>query len=103
MRIKIVVAAVLGLLLFAGVAEGAYQLRFGYAKRAIQQYTAEVCRGLEGCNDWRVGPCTRRSLHRIDCVSRVFSHEGGACAWVTIAVLPPIANEVQLHHKRILC
>jgi hypothetical protein len=103
MRIKIAVATLLGVLLLAGVADGAYQLRFGYAKRAIQRFTADTCRELEGCNDWRVGPCTRRSLHRIDCVSRVFSREGGGCAWVTIAVLPPNSYDVQIRHKRIHC
>lgn len=103
MRIKIAIATVLGVLLLAGAAQGAYQLRFGYAKRSIQRFTADVCSELEGCKDWRVGPCTRRSLHRIDCVSRVFSEEGGACAWVTIAVLPPSSYDVQIRHKRIRC
>lgn len=103
MRVKVAIMAILGVLLLAGVAEGAYQLRFGYAKRAIQQFTAGVCSELEGCNGWHVGPCRRRSLHRIDCLSTVRSREGGACSWVTIAVLPPNAPDVLIHHKRIVC
>lgn len=103
MKIKVAILALLAVLAFAGVAKGAYQLRFGYAKHSIQQLTAGVCSELEGCHDWSVGPCQRRSLHRIDCVSTVKSREGGACSWVTIAVLPPNATDVKLHHKRIVC
>lgn len=106
MRLKVAVLALLGVLLIASlapVAEGAYQLRFGYAKRAISRFTSSVCNELEGCVGWKVGPCRRRSLHRIDCVSTVRSREGGGCSWVTIAVLPPTASDVILHHKRILC
>lgn len=103
MRIKVAILALLGVLLMAGVAESAYQLRFGYAKRAIARLTSDVCGDLEGCVGWKVGPCQRKSLHRIDCVSTVRSREGGGCRWVTIAVLPRRTADVRLHHKRILC
>lgn len=99
---KIAVAALLGVLLLGGVA-GAHQLRFAQAKRTVKHFTAEVCNQLEGCNGWRVGPCTRRSPHRIDCVSRVFSRQDGVCRWMTIAVLPRNAYNIQIHHKRIIC
>jgi hypothetical protein len=102
-KIKVAVLALIALLAMATLAEGAYQLRFGYAKRAISRFTSGVCNELEGCSGWRVGPCRRRSLHRIDCLSTVRSRQGGGCKWVTIAVLPPTASDVILHHKRILC
>jgi hypothetical protein len=102
MRIRVVIAAVLGLLLFAGVAE-AHKLSFGAAKTEIKRFTAEVCAEAEGCRNWRVGPCRRRSLHRIDCVSQLFSREGGSCGWVTIARVSANSDEVQIHHKRIVC
>lgn len=102
MRIKVAVAAILGLLLFAGIA-GAHKLPFGYAKTEIKRFTAGVCAEADACRNWSVGPCRRRSLHRVDCASRLFSNEGGNCAWVTIAVVPSNSTEVRIHHKRILC
>jgi hypothetical protein len=102
MRVKVAVTAVLGLLVLAGVAE-AHQLPFGLAKTEVKRFTAEVCAESSDCRNWRVGPCRRRSLHRIDCVSELFSHEGGSCAWVTIARAPSNLYEVKIHHKRILC
>ena len=102
MRIKVAVAAVLGLLLMAGIAE-AHTRPFGVAKTAIKRFTAEVCAETEGCKNWRVAPCRRRSLHRVDCVSTLFLPEGGSCAWVTIGRAPSNAYEVKIHHKRILC
>jgi hypothetical protein len=102
MRGKVAIAAVLGLLLVAGVAE-AHKLSYGGAKTEVKRFTAEVCAEADGCKNWRVGPCRRRSSHRIDCVSQIFSREGGSCAWVTIAVVPGNSSEVKIHHKRILC
>ncbi len=102
MRLKVVVAAVLGLLLMVGVAE-AHKLPYGVAKTEIKRFTADVCAEAEGCRNWRVGPCRRRSLHRIDCVSQLFSREGGSCGWVTIAVVPANSTDVRIHHKRIVC
>lgn len=103
MRIKVVIGAVLvGLLATAAVAD-AHKLPFGPAKRAIQQETASVCNEIEGCRNWSVGPCRRRSFHRIDCVSRVTNGEGDACAWVSIARAPSRSYEIRVHHKRIFC
>lgn len=103
MRLKVaVVAAILGVLLSAGVAQ-AHKLPVGEAKQAIRQATAGVCAELEGCKNWKVGPCERKSLHRVDCVSTVKNSEGGACAWVTIARVPPRSYQIQVHHKRIFC
>lgn len=102
MRIKVVIAAVLGLLVFAGVA-GAHQLPFGLAKTEIKRLTAATCAETEGCRNWRVSPCQRKSAHRIDCVSTLVLREGGSCAWVTIARAPKDLYEVRLHHKRIFC
>lgn len=101
MKVKVVIAALLGALLVAGVAE-AHKLPVGAAKRAIQQSTAGVCKELEGCRNWRVGPCQRKSFHRVDCVSAVKLPEG-SCAWVTIARVPARSYEIRVHHKRIFC
>jgi hypothetical protein len=101
-KTKVAIAALLALLLAAGVAE-AHKLPFGAAKHAIQQETASICRELEGCRNWSVGPCQRKSFHRIDCVSRVTNGEGAACAWVTIARVPARSRVIHLHHKRIFC
>jgi hypothetical protein len=102
MRLKVAIAALLGVLAMAGVAE-AHKLPFGAAKHAIQQETAGVCRELDGCRNWSVGPCQRKSLHRVDCVSKVKNGEGGRCAWVTIARVPANSYEINVHHKRIFC
>ncbi len=96
-----VIAAVLGLLVLAGVAE-AHKLPFGIAKTEIKRFTADVCAETEGCRNWRVAPCQRKSLHRIDCVSTLVLPEG-SCSWVTIALAPKDLYEVRIHHKRILC
>jgi hypothetical protein len=102
MRIRVAIAAILGLLAFAAVAE-AHQLPFGYAKTEIKRFTAGVCAETEGCKNWRVAPCRRRSQHRVDCVSQLFFPEGGSCSWVTIAAAPSNSYEVRINHKRILC
>jgi hypothetical protein len=102
MRIKVIIAALAVLLLFAGVAE-AHKLPFGVAKTEIKRLTAEICRQTEGCRNWKVSPCQRKSEHRVDCVSTLFMPEGGSCAWVTIARSPSNLYEVRLHHKRIFC
>ncbi|HEX3174703.1 MAG TPA: hypothetical protein VHQ43_10870 [Solirubrobacterales bacterium] len=102
MRLKVAIAALFAVLLTVGVAE-AHKLPVGAAKRAIQQETAAVCNELEGCKNWSVGPCQRKSFHRVDCVSRVTDREGQACAWVTIARVPSGSYEIHVHHKRIFC
>lgn len=105
MKVKVaVVIAVLGLLLaLAAPAFAGYQLRFGYAKRAISGATSSVCAQTNGCKSWSVNPCVRRSLHRIDCRSNLFFAGGQGCSFVTTASLPPTAPNVILHHKRIRC
>ena len=102
MRIKVAIAALLGVLLMAGVAS-AHKLPVGEAKQAIRQTTSGVCQEIEGCRNWSVGPCQRKSLHRVDCVSKVTNREGTACAWVTIARVPANSYEIRVHHKRIFC
>ena len=103
MKLKVAIVALLaGLLTMAAVAE-AHQLPVGAAKNAIKQETATICSELEGCRNWSVGPCQRKSLHRIDCVSRVTNREGGSCAWVTIARVPARSYVIHVHHKRIFC
>jgi hypothetical protein len=103
MKLKVAIAALLvGLLATAAVAE-AHKLPVGAAKNAIKQTTAGVCAELEGCTNWRVGPCQRKSLHRVDCVSQVRNREGDVCSWVTIARVPARSYEIQIHHKRIVC
>lgn len=102
MRIKVIVAALLALSLSAGVAE-AHKVPFGFAKTEIRRFTAEVCSQTEGCRNWRVAPCKRRSLHRVDCVSTFFIRGGVDCSFVTIAIAPPQRYEVKIHRKRVIC
>ena len=102
MRVKVVIAALLGVLLMVGAAE-AHKLPVGQAKQSIRQTTAGVCQELEGCRNWSVGPCQRKSLHRVDCVSKVTNGEGGVCSWVTIARVPANSYVIRVHHKRIYC
>ncbi|HEY5816632.1 MAG TPA: hypothetical protein VIS95_09905 [Solirubrobacterales bacterium] len=102
MRVKVAIAALLGVLAMAGVAE-AHKLPVGEAKQSIRRATAGVCQELEGCKNWSVGPCQRKSLHRVDCVSTVSDQEGTACSWVTIARVPANSYEIRVHHKRIFC
>lgn len=102
MKIKVALLTVVALLAVAGVAE-AHKLPFGIAKSEIKQLTAEVCAETEGCRNWKVSPCQRKSLHRIDCVSTLFLPEGASCKWVTIARAPKDLYEVRVHHKRIFC
>jgi hypothetical protein len=80
----------------------AHKLPFGLAKTEIKRFTADVCAETVGCRNWRVAPCQRKSLHRIDCVSTLVLPEG-SCSWVTIARAPKDLYEVRIHHKRILC
>jgi hypothetical protein len=101
-RVKVAIAALLGVLLMSGVA-AAHKLPVGEAKQAIRQETSAVCQELEGCRNWSVGPCQRKSLHRVDCVSKVTNGEGVACSWVTIARVPANSYTIRVHHKRIFC
>lgn len=101
MRVKVMIVALAGLLLLAGVAE-AHKLPFGVAKTNIKRLTADICAETEGCRNWKVSPCQRKSDHRVDCVSTLFLPEG-SCSWVTIARAPKDLYEVRLHHKRIFC
>lgn len=103
MRVKVAIAALLGAFLLTAAVAQAHKLPMGAAKRAIQQETAGVCQELDGCKNWSVGPCERKSFHRIDCVSRVTNGEGGDCAWVTIARVPANSYTIHVHHKRIFC
>jgi hypothetical protein len=102
MRITVAVAAIVGLLSLPAVAD-AHKVPFGLAKSEIRRFTSGVCEETDGCINWRVGPCQRRSFHRIDCVSRLFGESGASCAWVTIARAPARRYEVKIHHKRINC
>ncbi len=102
MKIKVVVGAVLGMLLLAGAAQ-AHKVPFGFAKTEVKRYTAGICAETDGCKNWKVAPCSRRSLHRVDCVSTFFFPEGIDCSFVTIAIAPPNRYEVNIHRKRIIC
>ena len=101
MRARLATCAGLALLLTVGVAE-AHKMPFGVAKSEIKRFTAEVCAEADECRNWSVGPCRRRSLHRIECVSGVHLPEGD-CAWVTIARAPANLYEVRIHRKRVFC
>jgi len=102
MRLKVALAAVVGLLALAVVAE-AHVVPFGLAKREIRRETATLCTNTNGCVNWKVGPCKRQSYHRIDCVSRLIGENGVSCSFVVIARAPSHLYEVRIHHKRIVC
>jgi hypothetical protein len=99
---KLVAAVVLGALLLAGVAQ-AHKVPFGFAETEIRRFTADVCKKAEGCKNWQVTSCNRRSDHRVDCLSTFFFRDGGECSFETIAVAPPKRYVVNIHHKRIVC
>jgi hypothetical protein len=103
LRFLIGVAAIVGLLAFASVASGNFQLRFGPAKRAISQETARICSEVNGCKSWSVHPCRRQSLHRVDCLSNYLFTDGTVCSSVTTATYRRYAEEIIINHKRIRC
>lgn len=105
MRFKLLigVAVIVGLLSFAAVASGNFQLRFGPAKRAISQETARICSEVSGCKSWSVHPCQRQSLHRIDCLSNYLFTDGTVCNSVTTATYRRYAETIVINHKRIRC
>lgn len=103
MRMKIAILVVLGALIIPATANAEYQLIFGYAKRALARQTAAICAQVSGCRSWSVNPCRRTSLHRVDCLANYFFREGVVCSQVVFAVLPPQADDVILHHKRLFC
>lgn len=105
MRFKLLVgvAAIVGLLAFASIASGNFQLRFGPAKRAIANETARICSDVDGCKSWSVQPCRRQSFHRIDCLSNYIFSNGAICHSVTIATYRRYAEAIIISHKRIRC
>lgn len=105
MRFKLLigVSAIVAMLAFAAVASGNYQLRFGPAKRAISQETAEICSQVDGCKSWSVHPCKRQSYHRIDCLSNYLFTDGAVCSSVTTATYRRYAEGIVINHKRIRC
>jgi hypothetical protein len=102
MRIKLAVAAILGLLLIP-VAADAHVLPMGIARKFIRQEVATVCSQTEGCSSWKVGPCRRQSFHRIDCLARLHGQSGATCQFVVIARVPANSYNVAIHRKRITC
>ena len=105
MRFKLLVgvSATVALLAFAAIASANFQLRFGPAKRAISQETAQICSQVSGCKSWSVHPCRRQSLHRIDCLSNYLFSDGTVCNSVTTAAYRLNAEEIVINHKRIRC
>jgi hypothetical protein len=95
--------ALVALLAFSAVANANFQLRFGPAKRAISQETANICSQVSGCKSWSVHPCQRQSFHRIDCLSNYFFTNGAVCSSVTTATYRRYAEAIIINHKRIRC
>jgi hypothetical protein len=104
-RLKLCVgaAALVALLALSSVASANFQLRFGPAKRAISQETANICSQVSGCKSWSVHPCQRQSYHRIDCLSNYFFTDGAICSSVTTATYRQYAEAIVINHKRIRC
>jgi hypothetical protein len=104
-RLKLLVgaAALVAVLALSAVASANFQLRFGPAKRAISQETANICSQVNGCKSWSVHPCRRQSYHRIDCLSNYFFTDGAICSSVTTATYRRYAEAIIINHKRIRC
>lgn len=102
MRIKMAVAAIVALLLLPAAADG-HVLPMGVARKYIRQEVSAVCAQTPGCTNWKVGPCRRRSYHRIDCLARLYGESGATCQFVAIARVAAGSYEVAIHHKRIVC
>jgi len=102
-KLLVGVSAIIALLAFAAIASANFQLRFGPAKRAISQETAQICSQVSGCKSWSVHPCTRQSLHRIDCLSNYLFSDGSVCSSVTTATYRLYAEGIIISHKRIRC
>jgi hypothetical protein len=102
MRIKVAVAAIVGLLLLPIAADG-HVLPMGIARKYIRQEVAAVCGQTTGCVNWKVGPCRRQSYHRIDCLARLNGESGATCQFVVIARVASRSYEVAIHRKRITC
>jgi hypothetical protein len=102
-KLLVGVSAIVALLAVTSVAGANFQLRFGPAKRAIAQETAEVCSQVKGCHSWSVKPCVRRSYHRIDCLSNYFFTDGNVCSSATAATYRQYAGGIVINHKRIRC
>jgi hypothetical protein len=102
-KLLVGVSAIVALLAFAAVANANFQLRFGPAKQAISQETSDICSRVDGCKSWSVHPCTRQSLHRIDCLSNYFFTDGAICSSVTTATYRRYAETIVIAHKRIRC
>jgi hypothetical protein len=102
-KLLVGVSTILALLVVTSVAGANFQLRFGPAKRAISQETSEICSQVSGCKTWSVAPCTRRSLHRIDCLSNYAFSDGNICHSVTTATYRQYAAGIVINHKRIRC
>jgi hypothetical protein len=104
LKFKVSVIAIVATLVFAATAAAcSCTLNFGYAKRSISRETASICAGANGCKSWSVSPCRRQSRLRVDCLANFFFPEGATCHAVMIAIWNLSADEVFLHHKRIIC
>jgi hypothetical protein len=103
MRFKVALAAALALLLLLAVSADAHKMPFGVAKAEIRRATADLCAETSGCVNWHVGPCRRRSFHRVDCVSGFDGENGTRCAFVTIAHVSARSYTIIIHHKRVFC
>ena len=103
MKLLVGVTAIVALFAITSVASANFQLRFGPAKRAISQETANVCSQVSGCHSWSVKPCVRRSYHRIDCLSNFFFTDGNVCSFTATATYRRYAGQIIIAHKRIRC
>jgi hypothetical protein len=70
MRIGVAIAALAAFLILVGTA-AAFQWHLGYgqAKHATRVFAEETCREERKCIGYAVGPCSRVSESRVDCLA----------------------------------
>jgi hypothetical protein len=83
MKVKVVLSSLVAVLLLSAVAEAAFFLPFGQARRLSKVWVREACeeRG-PSCATWKVGHCARIAAERVDCVAAIVFHSGEFCVFI---------------------
>lgn len=83
MKLRIVLLSLVAVLLLSAVAEAAYFLPFGQARRLSKVWTREACEARgPSCGSWKVGHCARIAQERVDCVAAVAFKSGEFCVFI---------------------
>lgn len=83
MKVKVVLLSIVAVLALSAVAEAAYFLPFGQARRLTKLWVKESCdaRG-PSCETWKVGHCARIAAERVDCVADLIFRSGEFCVFI---------------------